>query len=163
MYVYTFLVSGYSDDLQLEMVLLTKDAAWCASLCHTLDEMRQSSGFSDVVIRADDGHIFMAHSCILAAASPVLKTQLLLSQECLDIADISRFTWEVLLHFIYTGSLEILDTSEIERVLETAKVLELAGLRALCEDWLKDNRQEGCCVSETDSASNTVATGSHGR
>ena len=145
------------------MVLLTKDETWCASLCHTLDEMRQSSGFSDVVIRADDGHVFMAHSCILAAASPVLKTQLLSSQECLDIADISRRTWEVLLSFIYTGNLEVLDTSELERVLETAMVLELAGLRTLCEDWLRDNEQDGGCISENDSASNIVATGSPGR
>lgn len=144
-------------------MVLRKHKTWCASLCHTLDDMRQSSGFSDVIIRADNGHVFTAHACVLAAASPVLKTQLLASHHYLDMPNISRHMWEVVLQFIYTGNLKIENTSEIPSILETCELLELTGLITLCKDLLMDNKQEGKHVAKTHSVSHKVATRSQAR
>ena len=144
------------------MVLLTKDETWCASLCHTLDVMRQSSDFSDVVIRAAGGHILRAHSCVLACASSVLKTQLASSPYYLHIPDVSKGTWEILLHFIYSGDLEIVNESDTKSVLETGKLLELVGLTALCEDWLGDCKQDVSGVTEEGDAAGDGGDGSQG-
>lgn len=156
-------VSDGLEDTQVEMVLAKKDETWCVSLCHMLNEMRQSSCFSDVVIRADNGHVFTSHTCILAAASPVLKTHLLSSPHYLDVPKICKRMWEVLLQFIYTGNLEIQDASEIPSILETGKLLQLTEVISLCEDLLMDNMQKASCVTKTYSVSNRVGTRSRGK
>ena len=128
------------------MVLAKKDETWCVSLCHTLCEMRQSSSFSDVIIQADGDNVLKAHTCVLAAASPVLKTQLLLSQHYLYVPKISKCMWEVLLQFIYTGNLEIPQPSEITGILKAGKRLQLTRLTSLCEDLLKDKGGKDKCA-----------------
>ncbi|KAI0211167.1 hypothetical protein LSAT2_004016 [Lamellibrachia satsuma] len=128
------------------MMLAKKDETWCVSLCHTLCEMRQSSSFSDVIIQADGDNVLKAHTCVLAAASPVLKTQLLLSQHYLYIPKISKCMWEVLLQFIYTGNLEIPQPSEIPGILKAGKRLQLTRLTSLCEDLLKDKGGKDKCA-----------------
>ena len=120
----------------LKMVLLRKDETWCTSLCHTLDDMRKTT-FSDVIIQTAGDDVLKAHNCILAAASPVLKTRLVLSQHYLYIPKISKRTWEILLQFIYTGNLAVSQLSEIHDVLRIAKQLEMTGLTSLCEDVLE--------------------------
>ena len=122
----------------IKMVLLRKDETWCTSLCHTLDDMRKTT-FSDVIIQAEGDDVLKAHNCILAAASPVLKTRLVLSQHYLYIPKISKRTWEILLQFIYTGNLAVSQVSEIHDVLRIAKQLEMTGLTSLCKDVLKGN------------------------
>ena len=126
--------------------------------------MRQTSSFSDVIIRADNGRVFTAHACVLAAASPVLKTQLLASHHYLDMSNISDHIWEIMLQFIYTGALKIENTSEIPSVLETCELLELTGLITLCRDLLVDNKQEVKHVAKpkTHLVSHKVATRSQG-
>ena len=145
-------------------MVLKKHKTWCASLCHTLGDMRQSSSFSDVIIRADNGRVFTAHACVLAAASPVLKTQLLASHHYLDMSNISDHIWEVMLQFIYTGALKIENTSEIPSILETCELLELTGLITLCRDLLVDNKQEVKHIAKpkTHPVSHKVATRSQG-
>ncbi|KAI0211170.1 hypothetical protein LSAT2_004019 [Lamellibrachia satsuma] len=121
---------------------------WCTTLCHTLDTLRESSTFSDVIIRADNGYIFRAHTCILAASSSVLKTQLLRSQHYLDIPNISRRMWEVLLQFIYTGTVETWDVAEIPGIMQAGKQLQLTQLLSVCEDRMKGSAQQDKCASK---------------
>ena len=121
---------------------------WCTSLCRTLDTLRESSTFSDVIIRADNGHIFRAHTCILAASSSVLKTQLLRSQHYLDIPNISRRMWEVLLQFIYTGTVEMWDVAEIPGIMQAGKQLQLTQLLSVCEDRMKGSAQQDKCAAK---------------
>ena len=127
------------------MALYGKDESWSASLCHTLDDMRQSSGFSDVTIQTDGDHIFSAHACVLAAVSPVLKTRLLANRHYFYAPDISRRTWEILLQYIYSGTLEV-SVAEIPPVLQAGTRLQLIGLESLCEALWKESGEPGECV-----------------
>ena len=102
-----------------------KDEAWCSYLCRTLDTLRRTSAFSDVTISTDDGRILRAHSCVLAAASPVLKTELASGQRRLDIPGISGDTWETVLSFVYTGEVMGVDVEGMDKLLEACRCLRL--------------------------------------
>ena len=102
-----------------------KDEAWCSYLCRTLDTLRRTSAFSDVTISAEDGRILRAHSCVLAAASPVLKTELASGQRRLDIPDISGDTWETVLSFVYTGEVTGVNVEGMAKLHEACRLLRL--------------------------------------
>ena len=111
-----------------------KDDGWSRLLCNVLDDMRKRKAFCDTIILADDGHVFTAHACILAAASPVLKTRLKSRDIHIQIDGISRRTWEILLQFMYRGDITVPDAAEIEEVLKAGLSLCLTGLAELCEN-----------------------------
>ena len=134
--------------VQLTMTVANTDETWCASLCRTLDALRECTTFSDVIIHAVDGHIFRAHSCVLAASSPVLKAQLLRSQHYLDVPDVSRRMWQVLLRFIYTGTLEVQDVAEIPGVVAMGRLLQIKELISACEGLSKGSTREVKCSLE---------------
>lgn len=129
------------------MTVARTDKAWCKSLCHTLNTLRESSMFSDVIIRADNGRIFRAHTCILAASSCVLKAQLLRSQHYVDIPNITEHMWQVLLQFMYSGTVEIGDVVEIPSIVEIGKQLQLTELVSVCEDLFKGTTQKDTCTT----------------
>ena len=79
------------------------------SLCRTLNTLRES---------ASNGHMFKAHTCILAASSSVLKVQLLKSQHYVNMSNITERMWLVLLQFMYSGIVEIGDAVEIPSIVE---------------------------------------------
>ena len=111
-----------------------QDDGWSRLLCNVLDDMRKRKAFCDTIILADDGHVFTAHACILAAASPVLKTRLKSRDIHIQIDGISRRTWEILLQFMYRGDITVLDAAETEEVLKAGLTLCLTGLAELCEN-----------------------------
>ena len=116
-------VSFRQDSTLAEMMQDKMDAAWCSYLCRTLDTLRRTSAFSDVTISADDGRILRAHSCVLAAASPVLKTQLAAGRRRLDIPGISGDTWESVLSFVYTGEVTGVDVEGMASLLKACQHL----------------------------------------
>ena len=124
------------------MTVASTNDTWCTSLCRTLDALRESSAFSDVIIHAVDGPILRAHKCVLAASSPVLKTQLMRSQHYLDLPSISRRMWQVLLHFVYTGTLEVQDVAEIPGVVAIGILLQFKELLSACEGLSKGSTQQ---------------------
>ena len=128
------------------MALDSTDETWCATLCQTLDGMRQSSGFSDVIIQTDGDHIFSAHACVLAAVSPVLKTRLVANRHYFYAPNITRRTWEILLQYIYSGRLEVSQSAEIPRVLQAGLRLQLIGLSSRCEALWRESGEPGECV-----------------
>lgn len=111
-----------------------QDNGWSKVLCNALDDMRQRKAFCDTIILADDGHMFTAHACILAAASPVLKTHLMSRDIHIQIDGITKRSWDVLLQFIYCGHITVLDVAEIEQVLKAGMLLNLTGLAELCKN-----------------------------
>ena len=98
--------------------------------------------FCDVTIRASNGHMFRAHTCILAASSSVLKAQLLKSQHYVNLPNITERMWQVLLQFMYTGTVEIGDAVEIPSIVEIGKQLQLTELVIVCEDLLRDSSEQ---------------------
>ena len=134
--------------VQPTMTVANTDETWCTSLCRTLDALRESTTFSDVIIHAVDGPVLRAHSCVLAASSPVLKAHLLRSQHYLDVPDISRRMWQVLLRFVYTGSLEVQDVEEIPGVVAMGRLLQMKELISACEGLSKGSTPEVKCSLE---------------
>ena len=124
------------------MAVARRDEAWCTSLCQTLNTLRESSTFCDVTIRASNGHMFRAHTCILAASSSVLKAQLLKSQHYVNMPNITERMWQVLLQFMYSGTVEIGDAIEIPSIVEIGKQLQLTELVVVCEDLLRDSSEQ---------------------
>lgn len=127
-----------------------QDNGWNRVLCNVLDDMRQRKAFCDTIILADDGHMFTAHACILAAASPVLKTHLMSRDIHIQIDGIAKRTWEVLLQFIYCGDIMVLDAEEVEQVLRAGMLLNLTGQAELCKNlFLAETTNQTCdAVSE---------------
>ena len=121
-----------------------KDEGWSRLLCNVLDDMRKRKAFCDTIILADDGHVFTAHACILAAASPVLKTRLKSRDIHIQIDGISRRTWEILLQFMYRGDITVPDAAEIEEVLKAGLSLCLTGLAELCENLFLSDASRIC-------------------
>ncbi|KAK2153771.1 hypothetical protein NP493_2262g00003 [Ridgeia piscesae] len=124
------------------MAVARTNEAWCTSLCQTLNTLRESSMFCDVIIRASNGHMFKAHTCILAASSSVLKAQLLKSQHYVNMSNITERMWQVLLQFMYSGTVEIVGAVEIPSIVEIGKQLQLTELVIVCEDLLRDSSEQ---------------------
>ena len=93
-------------------------------------DLGSSGDFSDVTLAGADGKFVEAHKVILSSCSPVLKSILmkishshpLLYMKGMNTEDIS-----LLLKFIYTGEVT-LEKESLERFLETADELQIAGL-----------------------------------
>jgi len=117
-----------------------RDETWCVSLCSSLDSLRQNSAFLDVIISADDGRILRAHTCVLAAASSVLKTELSAHCHQLHIPGISGQTWEAVLHFIYTGEIQVTKAQEVANLLKACHRLGLAKLANMCGECGHDDK-----------------------
>lgn len=130
------------------MVLSGKDNTWCVVLCSALDDLRQSSVFSDVIISAEDGRIFKAHTCVLAAASAVLKTKLAVDHHQLDTPDICGQTWESVLHFVYTGEVRVVNAEELTNLLKASHQLGLTELANLCGQFNLDSKSEASTNSK---------------
>jgi len=72
-----------------------------------MDEHRQNKTLCDTVIFSKDGRGFSAHSCLLAAASPKMVTELKKQKHPyrVHLVDVHSSQLELVLQFIYTGTL----------------------------------------------------------
>ena len=98
-----------NDDLGDSLIM--DDGHWLQTLGSSLHKMQVSEQLCDVRIMASDGEITWAHSCILAASSPVFASALTGSQ-CRDTPHschlaVSTQTVKYILRFIYTGKLMV--------------------------------------------------------
>ena len=93
-------------------------------------DLGSSGDFSDVTLAGADGELVEAHRVILSSCSPVLRmillkisnNQPLLYMKGMNIEEIS-----LLLKFVYTGEVT-LEKENLDRFLETANELQIAGL-----------------------------------
>ena len=139
-----------------------QDNGWNRALCNMLDDMRQRKAFCDTIILTDNGHVFTAHACILAAASPVLKTHLMSRDIHIQINGIAKRTWEILLQFIYCGNITIVDAVEVEQVLQAGILLNLTGLSELCKNlFLADTTNQTCGAESENMSRSQEETNSH--
>lgn len=105
-----------------------------------LDNLLTSQEISDVTFEVG-GEIFHAHRVILAARSPVFKAELFgpmveANKECIKVESMNSEVFRVLLRYMYTDSVDAVDTNLIQHLLEAADRYALDGLRTMCEERL---------------------------
>ena len=83
-------------------------SSWMSTLSCQLSGQRQSGLLCDVVILPDDSRdtTLAAHSCVLAANSPLLSSSLLSHGLLVSGHGLSSATWTHLLDFLYTGKVK---------------------------------------------------------
>ena len=112
---------------------------WPSFVCSSLAMLRQEGVLCDTTLLGKNGRTLLAHSCILAAASPVLRT-IVTQQNLVSFLHktdfISRGVWDVILEFIYRGKVTIETVTDAHDIMVAAEKLELEKLRSLCEDFL---------------------------
>jgi len=113
---------------------------WPSFVCSSLAVLRQEGVLCDTTLLGKNGRTLLAHSCILAAASPVLRT-IVTQQNLVSFLHksdfISRGVWDVILEFIYRGKVTIDTVTDARDIMVAAEKLELEKLRSLCEDFLQ--------------------------
>lgn len=103
-------------------------------LLEQLNVQRYYGTFCDITVRVDDVD-YSAHRCILAASSAKLQSLIYsIRQEwnnVLVIKDVTPTAFQVVLDFIYTGSVRLMSSS-VHDVLETARYLEIPDVEKVC-------------------------------
>ncbi|CAL9701919.1 unnamed protein product [Knipowitschia caucasica] len=102
-----------------------------ALLLAKLNHQRMKAEFCDCVIRKGQGQIFPVHKCIIAASSPVLASILCSSGVLVELeaACLSDCILELVLDYIYTGTLPDLDYKLYLYLLAAAQYLEMDELQ----------------------------------
>ena len=116
------------------MTRVIEASQWHAALVgHTLNRMREGGVLCDIIVQSCEGREFLAHGCILAAASPILKSAI---NNIVGQLSILRLDWlsgavlETLLDFIYTGEMKTVadDSTATGDILYAVSQLEMTGV-----------------------------------
>jgi BTB/POZ domain len=134
--------SEAADEPNEEEVIVSPPSDLISTLLETRD-------FADIifVVKWDT---FTAHRCILAARSPVFRSELLALQNnidmsmkniCVSVQHMDPLTFKHLLHFIYTDALpedfeEVTPSERYHRMLVAAHRFKIEGLKLICEKKL---------------------------
>ncbi|KAI0228679.1 hypothetical protein LSAT2_020863 [Lamellibrachia satsuma] len=122
------------------MTRVIQASEWHATLVgQSLNHMRESGVLCDIIIQSCDGQEFLAHGCVLAAASPILKAAI---NNTFGQLSTLRMDWlsgavlETLLNFIYTGELKVYsgDTEMVSDFFYAVGQLEMTGVLVSCPD-----------------------------
>lgn len=107
-------------------------------LLEQLNVQRYYGTFCDITVRVDDVD-YSAHRCILAASSAKLHSLIYsIRQEwnnVLVIKDVTPTAFQVVLDFIYTGSVRLMSSS-VHDVLEAARYLEIPDVQKVCHCYI---------------------------
>lgn len=105
------------------------------SLINNFESFRTEGGYSDITLRVD-GQEFPCHRVILAAGSAYFKCMFSSGMEesfknTIDLKQIDAHVFEYLLHFIYTGRVQI-TVSIVEELFRQAYLFQVSPLVDLC-------------------------------
>lgn len=114
-----------------------------------ISTLLETGDFADIIFIIKR-HTFSAHRCVLAARSPVFRSELLALQNninismknlCVSVQHMDRLTFKYLLHFIYTDSLpddfeEVTPPERYHRMFVAAHRFKIEGLKLICEKKL---------------------------
>ncbi|CAN6299353.1 unnamed protein product [Urochloa humidicola] len=138
-----------SDELRTEDRIAASPLASLAvppsDLGHHLRDLLVGKEGADVTFQVA-GEAFSAHRILLAARSRVFKAELMgkmrestATGDCIRIDDMLPQVFKVLLHFIYTDSLPLMEQEEVamaQHLLEAADRYDMERLKRICEDKL---------------------------
>lgn len=124
----------------------------CRLLHSTLNDFRLRNILCDVTITDESSSLTYAHSCVLAAASPILKSTLLLKDSnkalfgqgvTLMINGISTGIWKLILEYLYVNKLVAPAMPELlEDLLRASNLLGLKDLSSVLKKHVKVLAQE---------------------
>lgn len=127
---------------------------WDSVLFRGFHMLLEESILCDTVLMGCDGQSRPAHSFILAAASPVLRAQLTATtrthqyQVCLN--SISGHVWKLILQFLYSGKIHLLNKLEAECVIKAAIQLQILQLQLVGEQYLVSRKDADIAVKKHD-------------
>ncbi|KAL6466408.1 hypothetical protein MHYP_G00242120 [Metynnis hypsauchen] len=110
--------------------------AYSKKIFQALEEMKQSSFLTDLLLITDSGHSFQAHSLVLAAVSTVIQKVLQETNEemmFLRLApEVSGFGLSSVLEFAYTGTIAGLNRETLAQIQTAALCLGVSRVLQLC-------------------------------
>ena len=131
--------SGAMDPIPNRTLCEEKD--FPKTVCLNLDKMRDAHQFCDAVIRVDDKD-FPVHRCVLAASSLYFHTLFTSDlqdneEDTFTLKGISVQTFQQLLHFAYTGLVE-LNAENVNDITMAADMYSYSSLRQVCAKYVCD-------------------------
>ncbi|XP_075037754.1 actin-binding protein IPP isoform X2 [Mixophyes fleayi] len=114
-----------------------------------MNKMRQQLEFCDLHIHIGQT-VFGVHKLVLAASSPYFAALLSgwmkeSSDNVVYIQDVGPSSFQLLLDFIYSGSVHI-STENVQELMTAADMLQLNHVVALCCDFLKEQIDPANCI-----------------
>ena len=125
-------------------VAFIENPDWARGTLEMLHELRVSGDLCNVTLCSSDGQCYRAHCCVLAAASPSMKT--LLTQQATDsyVLQLNAISGDVLdrvLQFIYTGRTYVA-LGTLSDLISACDQLGIAQLKDLCTRLLGENETD---------------------
>ncbi|XP_064652779.1 kelch-like protein 12 isoform X2 [Lineus longissimus] len=132
-----------------------KDSRFVSVAYHTthafqvMNELRQQGGLCDITLCIEQRE-FHAHRIVLAGCSPYLRamfTNGMLESEksMIEIHGIDPDAMEILIDFMYRGSLEI-TIENVQALLQGASLLSMVSLRNACSQFLQSQLDASNCI-----------------
>ena len=123
-----------------QQLVMLQNEGWGSTVCEAMDGFRQNGEFCNVTLLSNDSRSFVAHDCVLAAASSYLKsllTNMDLPSCMLKLETIPGDVIEYILQFMYSGSV-CLPLSKLATIATASEQLGVDQLKTLCDGFLKD-------------------------
>ncbi|XP_054754399.1 kelch-like protein 17 [Lytechinus pictus] len=119
------------------------------SAFQVMNDLRRKHELCDIVLCVEDQE-FHAHRIVLAGCSPYLRAMftngmLESAKSHVEIRGIDPVAMEIILNFIYTGTIEI-DVENVQIVLAGASMLNMGSLRNVCSTFLQSQLDASNCL-----------------
>ncbi|XP_036453142.1 actin-binding protein IPP [Colossoma macropomum] len=131
-----------------DRTVYTSERHACLLLSH-INRLRLRSDFCDVRLLVG-GRVFQVHRLVLAASGPYFSA--LFSggmseahEEEVHIAGVEAEVFEVLLEFIYTGSIDV-TVENVQELMVAADMLQLSEVVAICGEFLRGHMEPSNCI-----------------
>ena len=130
----------------------TEQAAFCVELARRLNMQRIQDHLCDITLVTKDGKELKAHRNVLSAASPffdkLLQSDMKENREgIVQISEISSALMEVVLDFIYTGSVEVTQENQSKDLIAAAHYLLIPSLKKISSQFLERKISKSNCIS----------------
>ena len=128
---------------------------WDSVLFGGFYQLLEDNVLCDTILMGCDGLTRPAHSFILAAASSIIRTQLIINTHTVDkyivyLDSISGHAWELVLQFVYNGQVSLLNKLEAECIIKAAEQLQMHQLRLVGEQYLLSQKDVVLAVKTDD-------------
>ncbi|XP_077377309.1 actin-binding protein IPP isoform X2 [Festucalex cinctus] len=131
-----------------EQALLGSDR-YARLILAQLNKMRLRTDFCDVRLRVG-GRVFKVHRLVLAASSPYFSALFSggmseADKEEVEILGVDTDVFEVLLEFVYTGTINV-TVENVQELMLAADMLQLNEVVSICGEFLKGHMDPSNCV-----------------
>ncbi|XP_061588919.1 actin-binding protein IPP isoform X2 [Cololabis saira] len=114
-----------------------------------INKLRLRSDFCDVGLKVG-GQVFRVHRLVLAASSPYFSALFSggmreAEKEEIQIIGVGTEIFEILLDFIYTGTISV-TVENVQEIMIAADMLQLNEVVSICGEFLKDHMDPLNCV-----------------